>query len=140
VALLAVRCSAGPAIAITEPYARASIPNGVIYLTLTNQGSGDDALLSAETEAARAAELHQTTIDEQGIMRMSHISRLPLPPGEPVVLEPGGLHLMLIGLQEGIVQGDTLHLTLNFEKAGPIMIEVPVQSSLAGEDAGHSHQ
>jgi copper(I)-binding protein len=145
--VMAAQCSpaqesvapAGSAITITGPSARASIPNGAVYLTLTNQGEGDDTLLKVETDAAQAAELHETQIDAEGVMRMRPLDRLPLPAGAPVTLEPGGKHIMLLDLDEGIVQGDTIRLTLNFEKAGAITIDVPVETSLTGEASGTGH-
>lgn len=130
---------AGFVITITGPAARASIPNGAVYLTLTNQGEGDDVLLKVETDVAQAAELHETQIDAEGVMRMRPLDRLPLPAGEPVILEPGGKHIMLLDLEGEIAQGDTIQLTLNFEKAGPVTVEVPVEASLTGEAAGAGH-
>ena len=108
--LIAAQCSAVPAggdttsstgsgITIIEPLARASIPNGAVYMTLTNEGESDDTLLQIETDAAQAAELHETQIDKQGIMRMKPVGQLPLPAGESVSLGPGGKHIMLINLK-----------------------------------------
>lgn len=132
--------STGSGITIVEPLARASIPNGAVYMTLTNGEESDDVLLKVETDAAQAAELHETQIDEQGIMRMRPVDQLPLPAGESVSLEPGGKHIMLIDLKEGLTAGDTLRLTLTFEKAGTQTIEVPIQESLGEAAEGeHSH-
>jgi copper(I)-binding protein len=150
--LTATQCSAAPttsggntvpAIIVTEPQARASIPNGAVYMTLTNTGTSDDTLLKLETDAAQAAELHETQIDEQGVMRMRPIDRLPLPAGESISLEVGGKHIMLIDLKEGLAVGDHLSLTLTFEKAGTQVVEIPLQESLTGRgeaaEGDHTH-
>jgi copper(I)-binding protein len=112
-------------------------------MTLTNRGEIDDTLLKIETEAAQAAELHETQIDEQGVMRMRPVDRLLLRAGESVTLEPGGKHIMLIDLKEGLAVGDTLRLTLTFETAEPQTVEVPIQGTLAGQgeaaEGDHSH-
>jgi copper(I)-binding protein len=135
--LVAAQCGTTPTasdatIIVAEPQARASIPNGVVYMTLTNAGTSDDTLLKIETDAAQAAELHETQIDEQGVMRMKPVERLPLPAGESISLEAGDKHIMLINLKEGLAVGDFLHLILTFEKAGTQTVEVPVQESLIG--------
>ncbi len=135
--------STGPGITVVEPLARASIPNGAVYMTLTNGGESDETLLKIETDAAQVAELHETQIDEQGVMRMRPVERLLLPAGESIVLEPGGKHIMLIDLKEGLVAGESFRLTLTFEKSGSQTVEVPIQESLAGEgeaaEGDHSH-
>jgi periplasmic copper chaperone A len=135
--------STGSGIIVTEPQARASIPNGAVYMTLTNAGTSNDTLLKIESDAAQAAELHETQIDEQGVMRMRPIERLPLPAGEAVSLKAGGKHIMLIDLKEGLAVGDHLRLTLTFEKAGTQTVEVPIQESLTGggkaAEGEHSH-
>jgi copper(I)-binding protein len=115
-----------PDVQVMEPFARASVPNGVIYMTLMNEGSADDVLLSAETDAAEAAELHESKMDDKGVMRMKPLDRLDLPAGEAAVLAPGGKHLMLIGMKEGVAVGDEISLTLTFEKSDSRTIEVEV--------------
>ena len=68
--------SAEPEITVMDPFARASIPNGAAYMTLMNQGGSDDALVSAETGVAQTVELHETTIDENEVMRMSPVEKI----------------------------------------------------------------
>ncbi|HMR62902.1 MAG TPA: copper chaperone PCu(A)C [Anaerolineae bacterium] len=125
--------SAEPEITVMDPFARASIPNGAAYMTLMNQGGSDDALVSAETGVAQTVELHETTIDENEVMRMSPVEKIVVPAGGSVGLEPGGLHVMLLGIQEDLVVGDTFDLTLNFEKSGPQTIQVEVKEGMTME-------
>ena len=138
----AAQCGAGPAAApaeeagpsqimVMEPFARASIPNGAVFLKLMNEGHNDDMLISAGSDIAEAVELHESKMDEQGVMKMSPVPNIPLPAGDTVALQPGGLHIMLIGLKEELAAGDRFSVTLNFEQAGSQTIEVEVKEGLA---------
>jgi len=64
---------------------------------------------------------------EGDVMRMRRVEELLVPAGGEVGLLPGGLHLMLLDLREPLVPGDTLSLTLEFERAGPVDVRVPVR-------------
>lgn len=140
-AVVAAQCGAAPQssgsdIVVMEPYARAAIPNGAVFMQLTNQGRGDDRLISAQTDVADAVELHESKMDENGVMRMSPVANIPLPAGGSATLEPGGLHVMLIGLKRELAVGDKFSLTLNFEKSGSQTLEVEVRDSMMSQ-AGH---
>lgn len=133
------------ALRIDRPFARATagftVP-GAAYLTIRNEGSQADRLLGAGTPAARAVELH-ATVREGDVMRMRALTAIDLPPGETVALDPGGrLHLMLIGLKAALKAGDRISLTLRFERAGEVVLSVPVERPGAmapGLASGHSH-
>ncbi len=102
--------------------------NGAVYMVLMNEGSSDDALLSAKTDIAEIVELHQTKI-ENDVMKMSPVPNVPVPAGDSVKLEPGGLHVMLINLKEELVPGKKISLTLNFEKSGPMTVEAEIRET-----------
>ena len=123
---------AGPALAQPGPvkaeraWARATAPRaevGAVYLTLTAPSA--DRLVSASTPAAAKAEVHEMSM-ENGVMRMRETPGLALPAGRPVVLGPGGYHIMLMGLKAPLKQGQTVPLHLTFAAAPPLDIEVPV--------------
>ena len=131
------------AIQLEQPWARESPPmvkNGAAYMTLVNTGAETDRLLSASGEVAETIELH-THLLENNVMKMRKVDAIEVAPGEPTALKPGGLHVMLLGLKKPLVAGQTFPLTLKFEKAG----EVPVQVMVRGKDAatqpgsGHAH-
>lgn len=112
---------------VTSPWARASIlvdRPGAAYLTL--ESDTGDRLIAVETPAAGRVMLHGSETDANGLSRMVHIEELDLPPGEPVTLAPGGMHLMLMGLAAELDEGATFPLILRFETAGERIVEVPV--------------
>jgi copper(I)-binding protein/uncharacterized protein YcnI len=131
-------------LAITRPWSRAT-PGGATtaagYLTITNRGTTPDRLVSVSTPAAAKAELHQMTTKD-GVMVMRPLSGgLALAPGQAVTLGPEGIHLMMTGLKAPLNKGDTLPVTLVFEKAGKVEVALPVQGVGApGPDgAGDAH-
>ena len=97
--------------------------NGVAYVTITSPTA--DRLVSASTPVAKKAELH--TMSMQGmVMKMRPISGVDIPAGQPVSLKPGGEHIMLMGLNGPLREGQSFPLTLTFEKAGAREVTVPV--------------
>ena len=101
---------------------------GVGFLVLVNFGSDDDRLLSASSPAADSVEIHEMSMND-GVMRMRALGDgLAIPAGTTVELAPGGTHLMLIGVHEALVAGQTVPVELRFEKAGTTTVTMPVQA------------
>jgi copper(I)-binding protein len=126
-------------IAIGHPYARGTAPgqpNGGAYLRLENRGA-EDRLVSARAEVCRQVELHTSRM-EGDVMRMRQVDAIDIPANKAVVLQPGGMHLMLVGLKAPLKEGDRFPLTLKFEKAGVLTVDVVVQAADAGPSA-HKH-
>ena len=127
---------------VDHPWARASIGKakaGAAYLTIVNGGSEPDRLIAVETPAAKRAELH-THIMENGVMKMRPLTAVEVAPGEPTVFQPGGLHVMLMGLKAPLAEGETFPLTLSFEKAGKIEITVKIEAPASMEPTmEHKH-
>jgi len=123
--------SSAPEIKVVEPFARASMPNGAVYLHLMNEGGADDRLVSVESNVAEATELHETKMDENDVMQMRPIEAVELPAGGSATLEPGGMHVMLMGLTEELGQGDTFEMILNFENSESQTIQVEVAEGMA---------
>lgn len=126
------------ALHIAHPWTRATPPNAAVaggYMTIEN-GGGADRLVAASSPAAGEVQVHSMAMEE-GIMRMRQLpDGLPLPAGEAVTLAPGGYHLMLIGLAAPLREGERVPLTLRFEKAGEIEVELAVEAM--GAAAGHA--
>jgi copper(I)-binding protein len=100
--------------------------NGVAFLTI--QSPTADRLVSASSPVAKKAELH--TMSMQGmVMKMRPITGLDIPAGQPVTLKPGGEHIMLMGLDQPLHEGQSFPLTLDFEKAGPRTVTVTVEKA-----------
>ncbi len=124
----AVEESNGPKIMVMEAWSRPSpmmAGNGVIYMTLMNNGNNDDVLLGLETDVAETVELHETKM-ENDVMKMSPIANIQVPAGGSATLEPGGMHVMLINLKQELVAGEKVAFTLNFEKSGPMVVEAEI--------------
>jgi periplasmic copper chaperone A len=69
---------------------------------------------------------------------MREVDAIDVPAGGKVKLEPGGLHIMLVGLKAPLAAGSSFPLTLKFEKAGELKVEVKVESGMpAGHDMKH---
>lgn len=135
---------------IETPWTRAT-PGGAKmgggYATITNSGSEADRLVAASTDASARVEIHEMGMTE-GVMKMREIEGgLEIPPGETVVLEPGGFHVMFMGLNAPLKQGETIEVTLQFEKAGEIAVMMPIAAVGAKtpdgkggmDQSGHDH-
>lgn len=98
-----------------------------IYFNLLNRGAAADRLVavSAAPGIAEAVEMHETVIENEMAM-MQSVEGLDLPAGETVSFEPGGLHIMLVGLQRDLAPGDALTLTLTFASGAQLVVAVPV--------------
>jgi copper(I)-binding protein len=100
---------------------------GAAYLVLHNHGSETDRLVAVATPVSSRVELHNHVM-EGNVMRMVQVGAIEVAPGSPTVLQPGGLHVMLFDVNRRLNAGDTFPMTLTFEKAGQIPIEVGVRS------------
>ena len=99
---------------------------GVVYLTATDTGP-PDTLFGVASPIATTASLHESFSDS-GVMKMRPVASLPIADGKPITLQPGGYHIMLMGLKQALVAGQSFPLTLNFAKAGSITVNVAVQA------------
>jgi len=107
-------------------------PVGVVYLRIENDGSQADRLVAVESSAAGSAQVHETVFQGDAV-RMVRRAEVEIPPGARIVFEPGGLHIMLTGLDEPLRAGQAIPLRLDFERAGTLRLSVPV---LANDASG----
>ncbi len=139
--LFSIPALAAPAadeILIANPYVRAVPPmmqNSALFVTLKNTGSTDRALVSASSRAAQVVELH-THVQDGGVMRMREVERIDIAAGQATVLEPGGLHVMLIGLKRPLEVGTTVQVDLTFDDGSRKSVVAPVKSVM-GMHGGH---
>ena len=129
------------AISIERPWSRELppvAPNGAAYLRIENGGKTSARIVSAHSPVADRVEIHAHEMDA-GIMKMRHLHSVEVPAHGAVSFEPGGLHLMLIGLKEPLVAGKGFPLTLVFEEAGEIQVTVRITAGGAPERSGHGN-
>jgi copper(I)-binding protein len=133
-------------IAVVHAFATPTIPGtttGAAYITsLENGGAGADKLVRASTPAAARVEIHTMSVDAQGVMRMREVDGIALAPKARVQMKPGaGLHLMLIDLKVPLKEGASFPMTLQFERAGSVEVNVVVQKPKAADapEAMHMH-
>jgi len=119
------------ALEITHPWARAtppSAPAGGGFVKITNTGTTPDRLISASSPVAELVQVHEMKMDGN-VMRMRALEKgLEIPAGGSVTLAPGGFHLMMMGLKGPLKQGTPVLVTLVFEKAGKIDVELTVEA------------
>lgn len=104
-----------------------------VYVPLLNKGKADDALVSVATPVAEHTMLHESKLAD-GVSSMAMLEVLPLPAGKPVAMRPGGKHIMLMGLKQQLVEGQSFPLTLKFQHAGEATVSVMVHG--AGAKSG----
>lgn len=117
-----------PAVVIDNARARFTTTDlGAVYFDVRVTGAGD-ALVAASAEIADDAQLHEiATVDGSAMMREVE-GGIPIAPGGSVSLRPGGYHVMLLGVAEVPAPGETFALTLEFERAGRVTVDVAVEA------------
>ena len=117
-------------VVIEDAYARVSsamAQSGAVFMTIYNHNDFPEVLTGASSDVAARVELHTHIQDSAGVMRMVEVDGgIPMAADETVMLERGGLHVMLLGLTRTLEHGDSFTLTLEFQNSDPITIEVPV--------------
>lgn len=116
-------------IQVHHPWSRATPPGakvGVGYMEIRNRGKQADRLVAASTPVARRVEMHVTQRDGE-IARMRQLKTFEIPGGERMLLAPDGAHLMLVDLVAPLKRGERFRITLRFERAGELEVEMEVQ-------------
>jgi hypothetical protein len=131
--VLAMPAFALPAFAeitIEGAYARVSTAmskSGAAFMVVHNSGAEDDQMIDAKAEISDRVELHTHKADANGVMQMLHVPEgFTIPAGGMHELKRGADHVMFLGLKNTLSHGDVVHVTLTFEKAGDIEIDIPV--------------
>ena len=142
-----VLLSAGPLAAqgmmVHDAYARSSTAastSGAAFMVLMNHSGSDDRLIGASSDVAKKVELHQHAEDANGVMRMGEIEGgVPIANDEAHTFKRGGDHLMFMGLNRPLVQGEMIKVTLEFEKAGEVEIEITVDQDRQPDEGTMDH-
>ncbi|MEP4377846.1 MAG: copper chaperone PCu(A)C [Alphaproteobacteria bacterium] len=138
--LLSVLFIAGPAgaheeksehLTISHPWSRATAPSqkvGAVFMTIKTKGNNTDRLIGARSPDAETVQIHNHTMVD-GVMRMRPVDGVTIPAEGEAVLEPGGFHIMLIGLKAPLFEETVIPLTLEFENAGKVEIEAVIEAA-----------
>ena len=132
---------------VTTGWIRATPPNakmGAAYLTVMNHQDRADALIGASSPLAEVVEIHNVK-EENGMLKMYPVDSLEIPAKGMVLLKPGGYHIMLINLKQAPKLGESYTMTLKFQQAPDLIVELPVQQSEAAarddeKPSMHHHQ
>ncbi len=136
---LAAALPAQAEILAKDAYARsANQKTGAAFMQLVNDGEAD-RLVEARSDIARKVELH-THIFENGVAKMREVEGgIPVPAGETVTLQRGGLHVMFMGLNRPMNSGESFPLTLVFESGQELQLDVTVDNERRPEQPMDGH-
>lgn len=141
--LVAINLSYGQGgIEIKDAWVRETPPGSnitALYLNIKNTGEKSDTLNSVSTNVSESSEIHKTSLDDKGVAKMEMMKSVTIGSGETVNFEPGGMHIMLIGLQQPIKSGDIVEVKLNFETTGETTIKAKVVGLSANKEHHQNH-
>ena len=123
-----VGCTNSSKLSIFEPWARPATTgdNSAVYFMVENPTNQEDSLVNVRSQVADAAEVHLSMVSDSGVASMEPQGIVQFAPNSQVEFAPGGLHVMLIRLNQDLFEGDVVELVLEFERAGEITIMAPV--------------
>ena len=132
-------------ITLRDAYMRVSgamAKSGAAFMVIENTGAEADRLIAARSDVAAKVELHTHKQGADGVMQMVEVPEgFAIAAGGAHELARGGDHVMFLGLTRPLAQGDVVQVTLSFEKAGDVAVEIPVdltrEASGMGHGAGH---
>ena len=126
---LANACDSHKEIKIKDSWVRATMGGShmtAAYMNIKNDSDDADVLYKVTSKQAGKIELHKI-VDEKGVSQMVQIDKIVIPAKQEVKLSPKGLHIMLFDLKGKLVDGEKIKMTLYFEKAGAIKLNVLVK-------------
>ncbi len=142
-ATLTTAAWAQDSITVEDAYARSSGKSakaGAAFMMIQNAGEADDQLIAAESDVAARVELHTHQVDANGVAKMIHVEEgFVIPAGETHMLKRGGDHVMFMGISAPFEHGATVPVTLIFEKAGEIEVDIPVDLERKGDHGSHNN-
>lgn len=124
--------AAADQIEIHQPYVRLAPPNAPAagaFMVIRNTGSKDVKVVKADNPASRVTELH-THLNEAGIMKMRQVPAIEIKAGGEALLQPGGLHIMLIDLKAPMQEGANIPITLGFDDGSSKQVDAKVMRPL----------
>ena len=131
-ATITVSCGGDTGIEVSDAWGRPSptvATTGAFFMTISNNGADDDTLVGASSPACGTVELHESYMNDEGAMAMRPVEggKITIPAGGSAVLGQGGFHVMCIEKLEDFVEGAELELTLQFQNAGHMTLNVEIR-------------
>jgi copper(I)-binding protein len=120
---------ASDSVTVSDPYVRAVPPGQTIsaaFMQLENSSASILSIVNATSDVAKVVELH-AHVHEDGMMKMRRVDTIDVPANGKAVLQPGGLHIMLIDLHEDLKLDQKVSLTLEFSDGSTTVVEAPVR-------------
>ncbi|NRA64672.1 MAG: copper chaperone PCu(A)C [Pseudobacteriovorax sp.] len=114
----------------TDFYVRETPPTiktTAAYGKLLNRSKSSLIISEISSPQAKTIEIHSTKVDEKGMVEMDEVTSLRIPPGKSVRFEPGGLHIMVMGLKNPLKAGEQLEVDITFSKGKPLKLMIPVR-------------
>ncbi len=99
-----------------------------LFMTIQNNTDVADKLLNVKSDAAQMVQIHLSEMDANGVSSMHAVAGVDIPAGGTAELKPGSYHIMLMGLQRDLKEGDKVTFTLTFQNAGTVVIQAPVKT------------
>ncbi|TDV65886.1 copper chaperone PCu(A)C [Pseudomonas sp. LP_7_YM] len=115
-------------------------PTVAAYFVIRNTGTQADRLISVDSPIAGAAQLHEH-VNQDGLMKMQQVETVDVPAAGTLTFAPMAYHVMLLDLKDRskLTTGQTFPLTLHFEKAGDLSVQVIVQKQAPDDAPPHNH-
>lgn len=120
-------------VTVHEPYVRLAPPNAPAtgaFMVIKNNGDKDVKVLKADNPASKVTELH-THLNEGGVMKMRPVAAIDIKAKGEAVLQPGGLHVMLINMNAPLKEGDSVPITLTFDDGSSKKVDAKVVRPVA---------
>lgn len=138
-ALAVAGCATGTSVTVEDPWVRSN-PNGMgaVYMVLTMPEADELVAASVDPSIAGTVEVHEVVMQD-GMMRMQEVAGIPFPAGEPVALEPGGYHIMLMGMPAVLEAGTDVDVTLRFASGDELIITATVRASTMPDEPDMDH-
>lgn len=123
-------CNGSSGVSVDDAWVR-EVPEGIettaLYMNIRNNNERSDMLLSVKSDIAASAEIHKTSVNKDGISYMEKIETIEIPPSSTIKLEPGGMHVMLIGLKKKIKSGDIVEVITEFRDSGTKQVKAKIR-------------
>jgi copper(I)-binding protein len=114
---------------ISKQHIRATPPhakNSAAFFTITNNANKSVKLIAVKSNISEKVQIH-TNINEDGMMKMRQVESIMIDANSSTSLQPGGYHVMFLGLKNDLTEGQSVELTLYFDNGEQIKVSTPVQ-------------